>query len=574
LAPFSVLRVIGSTVFKRAAPFLFLRDNTEDSIGTGHGYGNMEYGSLLSRGVMPRGETILNSDWEQMRDGQQQQNTGLSLLQHPPSSLTMYNDAITERALTALDEDSSDESDVESRVTAADSNGNQLHILSSGIQLESSNVEAILHPSCKVEDANEGTVVAAEPLKHSHLKREQVPKKREVMSKSEREAAIGLHHESDEIVDLTLSDDEDEKGNPTAPIDNTQRYTPESAANPNCQKKRGSGLRILDEFRVVKQAPAQRLPFLSGKLTVSNSGQTHQLLLRGAWGYKKRPDFTPQRFELVSEVMLNDLGSKGLPSTCTFHGSFVYHHTAIEEKEVIISFYADVSESALINVKGSGTNQFGRFELNGTAERLDDSDGVVYSLMLTKIYDKPYHPADEKLRGRKRKPSVVDSTNESKRQFKSSNSTVSDASFTLHSHAGSKPSVSPPLLTDENVEDSNGHTETVNSVTQKRATLFDQVATARTAQKRSTQLSVPQSPVSKRLLGFAAQQHSMAAANVNREISANKTRRQLNNAWHEFGSLSNSPPILPDKTHRKHYMAWTIKDVAKPSFAKNTLDFW
>jgi hypothetical protein len=75
------------------------------------------------------------------------------------------------------------------------------------------------------------------------------------------------------------------------------------------------------------------------------------------------------------------------------------------------------------------------------------------------------------------------------------------------------------------------------------------------------------------MLGFAAQQQPMAAANVNKELSGNTARTQ---AWHEFGSLSNSLPMKasPFRTHTNHYMSWTIKDVARPSFAKITIDFW
>jgi hypothetical protein len=494
----------------------------------------------------------------------------------------MYNDAITVRALAALGEDSSDESDM----GPSESTANHLQLLSGEVPLENSNVEP--RDSDRVESK---PPPAAEPAQQYNLKREQEQNKLEIKTEPEMKAASKLQdQESNDVIDLTLSDDEDEKGNPTAfakqgyntqsaaegtVSGNTNNSAPEPSARQN-QKKRGNGLMILEEFRVFKQVPAaQRLPFLSGKLTVSkNNAGTYQLLLRGVWGYQKKPDFIPQRFELVSDVMLDHLGSKGLPSTCTFHGSFVYHNNAFEEKYVTISFHADESESAPIVVKGSGTNEFGRFELNGTAERLNESDGVVYSLMLTKIYDKSCQPTNEKPRGRKRKSSEVDSTDESKRHFKSSTSIDSDASFSLHSHPGPKSSGSPPLLTDEHVEDSNVQVKAAeNRVTHQRAILFDQVITPRTAQRRNAQSLETKSPISKRMLGFAAQQQPMAAANVNKELSGNTARTQ---AWHEFGSLSNSLPMKasPFRTHTNHYMSWTIKDVARPSFAKITIDFW
>eukprot|EP00956_Cyclotella_meneghiniana_P022258 scaffold41844_cov46-Cyclotella_meneghiniana.AAC.1 len=223
-------------------------------------------------------------------------------------------------------------------------------------------------------------------------------------SRSRTNSAAETSHVSSDIVDilLDLSEEEQEEnngpiqkqpGSKTAEVLGLQKSP--GGANKlhnkplSSQNTRGNGLRILDDTRCTSSisVPASdRQIFLSGKLTASKDEGSYQLVLRGVWGFQRTPTFTPERFELVSNLP-RDSDINVLPSKCTFSGFFVHKNRATEENSVILIFTVSKNSSTLFTVKGSGTNQFGEFQLIGNATRLGTNDILSYSLMLTKTYN-------------------------------------------------------------------------------------------------------------------------------------------------------------------------------------------
>jgi hypothetical protein len=467
-------------------------------------------------------------------------------------SSNLPRDAITDRALAALNADSSSDDD--------DTDG----------------VEEVGRLSA-AENENE-----SEP---SHQPKIEQGIKNE--SGHETHTSIEQPQRSDEIIDLTL-DSSDEDDVPVKPSAARPSNVPSAAKrkssgnmfikdsnvnnqqNPSSnQRTRCNVLRILDESRVpTKPIPAgERVPILSGKLSVSKNGASCQLLLRGVW-YKKGPNYTPspERFELISDLASSVANSETLPSTCEFNGFFVHQNTVVQERDVNIAFHTTDVQSATFTVKGSGTNQFGRFEINGTATRLNKRDETSFSVMLTKVYVESFGAP------RKRKSSETDSDimdfNNNCKSLRCSQEKAP------HKHSGSKSADSPPLLTDEQTSKD----LMVCSLAQKgplhdhslaakskeltgakcRITVFDQVhhvaPNALTSYKKQT-IAAPTNPKS---------------SNVARP------RESINN-WQEFGALSGATPTKSEtgapQQQSKPHLSWTIRDV-RPCFPVTTLDFW
>lgn len=123
-------------------------------------------------------------------------------------------------------------------------------------------------------------------------------------------------------------------------------------------------------------APAP--PVLRGTLSYNIDMKRH--VIRGMWNYENSTAFPPQRFELVRN-MEKDEDPKVLPKDGEFHGSFslAYYHTTskgkqkerskvIPESGVNIKFTKIIGKENEYKVDGQGTNQFGVFNINGTAK--------------------------------------------------------------------------------------------------------------------------------------------------------------------------------------------------------------
>jgi hypothetical protein len=149
-------------------------------------------------------------------------------------------------------------------------------------------------------------------------------------------------------------------------------------------------------------ASAPPPPVLRGTLSYNTDLRRH--LIRGMWNYENSNAFPPQRFELLRNL---DPGEDPtvLPKDGEFHGSFslAYFHTTskgkqkerskvIPESGVYIKFTPVEGEEGNFKVDGKGTNQFGIFHINGTAEPSPHDDDPSYNIVLRKRYE-PSAPA-------------------------------------------------------------------------------------------------------------------------------------------------------------------------------------
>ena len=128
-------------------------------------------------------------------------------------------------------------------------------------------------------------------------------------------------------------------------------------------------------------------------------------MIRGMWNYENSSTFPPQRFELLRNLD-RDEDATVLPSNGEFHGSFslAYFHTTskgkqkerskvIPESGVKIKFIPIEGKEGEFDVDGEGTNQFGVFNVNGTATPSEHEGDPTYDIVLRKRYKPSKLPA-------------------------------------------------------------------------------------------------------------------------------------------------------------------------------------
>jgi Bromodomain/Bromodomain extra-terminal - transcription regulation len=151
------------------------------------------------------------------------------------------------------------------------------------------------------------------------------------------------------------------------------------------------------------EAPSPPPPVLKGTLSYNVDMRRH--VIRGMWNYENSNALPAQRFELVRTLAAHE-DVKALPKDGEFHGSFslAYFHTTskgkqkerskvIAESGVKIKFTRVEDEANDYKVDGQGTNQFGIFNINGTAKKSSDPDDPTYSIELRKRYAPSQVPA-------------------------------------------------------------------------------------------------------------------------------------------------------------------------------------
>lgn len=137
-------------------------------------------------------------------------------------------------------------------------------------------------------------------------------------------------------------------------------------------------------------------PVLKGTLSYNLENRRH--MIRGMWNYENSNALPPQRFELLRNLD-KDEEVTVLPKDGEFHGSFslAYFHTTskgkqkerskvIMESGVKIKFTPVEGKEGEFNVDGEGTNQFGVFNINGTATPSEHEDDPTYDIILRKRY--------------------------------------------------------------------------------------------------------------------------------------------------------------------------------------------
>lgn len=171
-------------------------------------------------------------------------------------------------------------------------------------------------------------------------------------------------------------------------------------------------------------------PVLKGTLSFNLELKRH--VIRGMWNYENSNALPAQRFELLRNLGPEE-DPKELPKDGEFHGSFslAYFHTTskgkrkerskvIPESGVRIKF-TKVEGKEEFNVDGQGTNQFGIFNINGSATPSKHEGDPTYNILLRKRYAPSQMPSAPPAAARaeskktkktkKRKHSLVGTTN-------------------------------------------------------------------------------------------------------------------------------------------------------------------
>jgi len=147
--------------------------------------------------------------------------------------------------------------------------------------------------------------------------------------------------------------------------------------------------------------PDDNYPLLVGTLAFSDRDNLRRHIIRGNWKYAKSHAVPPQPFELIRTIPPEE-ELKELPKDGEFAGSFNVQHQvktskgklklknrAVPENGVKLKFTpkeGDDGEEDVFSVKGKGNNEFGVFELFGTATKNSGDDDPTYSVSVRKKY--------------------------------------------------------------------------------------------------------------------------------------------------------------------------------------------
>lgn len=189
------------------------------------------------------------------------------------------------------------------------------------------------------------------------------------------------------------------------PEDNTAA----AAASPETQVTDNRSKTPADDKTETPAAPpAQPQLILIGTLSYSLQEDKRQHQIRGNWKFENATaQAVPQRFELIRTIPPEE-DLKKLPADGEFHGTFslAYEYKTskgkiktkrknVTESGVKITFTPE-EEEGVYAVKGTGLNEYGIFELVGTATKSTLEDEPGYSIRLTKMYTKMNNPSEEK----------------------------------------------------------------------------------------------------------------------------------------------------------------------------------
>jgi len=160
-----------------------------------------------------------------------------------------------------------------------------------------------------------------------------------------------------------------------------------------------------------RKPPAVNLPILTGTLAYSDRDNIRRHIIRGNWKFESSHAVPPQRFELLRTIPPEE-DLKELPKDGEFNGSFNLRVSVKTSKGKIKLKSRSVSESgvklsfkpkedddtiekggaAVFAVHGTGTNEYGVFELFGTATKntdVEEGEDTTYSISVHKKYIAP-----------------------------------------------------------------------------------------------------------------------------------------------------------------------------------------
>jgi len=149
--------------------------------------------------------------------------------------------------------------------------------------------------------------------------------------------------------------------------------------------------------------PPPNYPLLVGTLSYVDNDNLRRHVIRGNWKYEQTAEAAaPQRFELLRNVPPEEDVTQ-LPMDGEFNGSFSLQYAfkntkgklklknrTVAESGVALSFKEDKDNEGEYSVNGKGTNEFGVFELFGTASKAastpGEEDGNEYKIKVRKRY--------------------------------------------------------------------------------------------------------------------------------------------------------------------------------------------
>lgn len=144
---------------------------------------------------------------------------------------------------------------------------------------------------------------------------------------------------------------------------------------------------------------AANYPLLVGNLSYSSRESIRRHILRGNWSYGNSALTPPQRFELI-RIIPPEETLEDLPKDGVFDGSFNVQETVTKKKGKVKTRNRAIVESGVkltfkekgkggeFSVNGKGANEYGIFELFGSAtkNREEDGDDPTYKVSVHKKY--------------------------------------------------------------------------------------------------------------------------------------------------------------------------------------------
>jgi len=354
-----------------------------------------------------------------------------------------------------------------------------------------------------------------------------------------------------------------------------------SAAAASKRKTNAAGRNSVSAKRASAKKPAARILscLLKGKLSYTEKDGNRCHIIRGYWEYENRPGSTPQRFELRRDIP-SDAQPIRLASDGIFHGSFAYQCApkgkpekclVIEESEVNLSFAEQNGElqSFEFALNGTGQNEFGKFDLVGTARKTLARDS--YNLELRKKYtelftsqvSQPNSDGNEMAsmaNSKKRKFSMLDASSGSE-----GSSDLGEKQSLRERELRRAISMSPKEFNasndvdmfDEVAGNNDEEAEALTSMSSKPGgkTVFDviQAVTLKEGEDKYDPVSM--------LLLQSEYYPSSAVLDEN-----DSSMRQ--GSWQEFGGLQGINPSITART-----LSWNVRNV-KPRYSQMNLDFF
>lgn len=205
--------------------------------------------------------------------------------------------------------------------------------------------------------------------------------------------------------DNNIKEDNNDAGESASSTDNNNTDDKKPSSE---EKKKEDNNNNTEEDEKKPDTPAVNLPILTGTLAYSDRDNLRRHIIRGNWKYESSHAVPPQRFELLRTIP-PDEDLKELPKDGEFNGSFNVQVSVKTSKGKIKLKSRSVSESgvklsfkpkdddtieggAAFAVHGTGTNEYGVFELFGTATKntdVEEGEDTTYSISVHKKYIAP-----------------------------------------------------------------------------------------------------------------------------------------------------------------------------------------